>query len=180
MAKEKRKLSNLHKIKIHDNRWLAWSVSIAILATIALVGYIKVSDIYFHSQFSDNIEYTSKWHLFKHKTEGYSLRYPNSWALENEDNQISFVNLREPNQYFSVAIYDASQEETLKASLFSTSQTTITVNGTPGVMISQGRKHPESVVMMKSGSKLYVLRGKGDLFEKILSTFKLQETFERI
>jgi hypothetical protein len=179
MPKEKRKLKNLHKIKIHNNRWLGWVFAVAILAGVALVGYIKISDVHFESQFG-LVDYTAKWHVFRHKSDGYSLKYPNTWALEAETGTISFVNPADPNQYFSVTTYDAGQEEQIRKTLFNTKQTSVTIDGFKGVMISQSKKQPESVVMLENDNTLYVLRGKGYLFERILTTFKFQEKVERV
>ncbi len=177
MAKKERK--PLHKIRIHDNRWLAWTISLALLACIAMIGYIQVSDVRFERDFIENTSLTKNWATFRHKTDGYVVKYPRTWSVEAESGAvISLVSNSNPNDYFSVSTYASSQESSIKNSLFTTREEEVNVNGVGAVKISQSKTQAENVVMIRNGQKLFVLRGKGAAFDKILSSFKFMQTIE--
>lgn len=181
MPKVKQKTSwrHVHKIKVHENRWLAWAISLALLACAALVAYIQVTNINFETQMADSAYTASSSSLFTNKSEGYTIRYPKNWSLETDgENSISFVNSSNYNEYFNITVYDSSEERTVRQSLFQTEEEDVSINGLSGVKISQGRNQPESVVMIENDDRLYVFRGRGDIFERIIRTFKFQQKLE--
>ncbi|MBX4187753.1 MAG: hypothetical protein KW793_01295 [Candidatus Doudnabacteria bacterium] len=180
MAKRKTNWSEIHKIKIHDNRMLAWAIALAILACASLIGYIQVSQVHFENQMAEYINSTTTWHTFTHKA-GFSFKYPRNWGIESEGaSSISFVSPTNADEYFSVTIYPASDEKTVAASLFQTKQATVKVGGINAVKISQERTQAESVVMVKDSGNLIILRGKGVYFDRIVDTFKFSEKLERV
>jgi hypothetical protein len=171
----------LHKIEVHHNRWLAWTIAIAILTCATLVAYIQVSGIHFETQMSFNSAVTQNWGTFTNRYDGYTVKYPRTWAVESEGtSNISFVSTRNVNEYFSITSYDLSEEKSIRTSLFSTKEDTVKVSGVEGTKLSQSRNQPENVVMVKDSSRLYVIRGKGEMFDKVLSTFKFQQKLERV
>jgi hypothetical protein len=180
MAKKKTSWRHLHKHVIHENRWLAWTIAIAILVCSALIGYIQVSEIHFQNQMAEVYYSTATWRTFEHPA-GFSFKYPRNWGVESEGNStISFVSPTDADDYFSITTYPLSQEKEIRASLFMTKEEPVTVSGLKAVKISQSRSQPESVVMVKEGNQLLVLRGKGFVFERMLETVKFTEKLERI
>jgi hypothetical protein len=178
-AKEKTSWKHIHKIKVHDNRWLAWTMAIAVLACAALVAYIQVTDIQFQTQMSFTTGPSATWSTFNHRAAGYNLKYPRTWALEAEsDSTMVFVNPANSNEYFSVSTYSPSQEDEVRASIFTTNEEPVKVGGLSGTRISQNRNQPESAAMFSDGETLFVLRGKGNSFDPILASFRLNQKLE--
>ena len=180
MAKEKTNWKHIYKVRVHDNRWLAWTIAICVLVSAALIGYIQVSDVYFESEMRFST-FNSNSANFIHKTEGYSLKYPRSWALESgEGSTISFVNTSDPNQYFSVSVYPSSDEKAVRSTFLATREQEVNINGHPAILVTQGRVPGEEIIMLKDSGKLYVLFGKGPFFDNMAESFKFQEKIERI
>jgi hypothetical protein len=180
-AKEKRNWKHIHKIRVHENRWLVWTLAIAVLVCASLVAYIQVSDINFLTQVTSEYSSVANWSSFTHKAEGYSVKYPRTWGVEAETGgSISFISSNNPNEYFTVTPYPLGDERTLRTALFSTDEESVTVNGVSGLRLNESRNQLETIVMLKDSSKVYVLRGKGNSFDRILSTFRLAEKLERI
>lgn len=180
-AKEKTKVNwrQLHKIKVHHNRWLIWAIAAAVFACAALVGYIKVTGITFDSQMFFGQTTSSNWATFRHNSIGYSLKYPRTWGVEADDEStLSFVNPADPNEYFSVSVYPISAEKTVKNSLFNTKQQEVVVSGHEGLMISQDKSQAENVIMVKDDNDLYVLRGRGAYFNRIVDSFRWTQKIE--
>jgi hypothetical protein len=181
MPKEKTNWKQIHKIKVHDNRWLAWTIAIAVLVCASLVAYIQVTDINFSTQMSFSSGPNSNWLTFNHRAQGYSVKYPRNWGLETDtDNDfgMSFVNPQDSNEYFSVSTYLASDEDEIRRSLFTSNELPVKISGVNGTKISQSRNQPESVAMVLHGDMLFLLRGKGGNFDRILATFKFNHQLE--
>jgi len=171
----------MHKIQVHSNRWLAWTITFAVLTCATLVAYIQVSGIHFETQMRFDSSVTQYWGTFTNRFDGYSVKYPRSWGVESEGaSSISFVSTHSANEYFGVTSYPLSDEKQIRASIFSTSEDTVKVSGVTGIKLSQSRNQPENVVLVKDSTRLYVIRGKGDIFDRILSTFKFEEKLERV
>lgn len=179
MAKRKTKWRHPHKIKIHDNRWLVWTIAIAVLVCSALIAQIQISEIYFQNQMAETTG-TRTWASFNHPS-GFSFKYPKNWGLESEaGNTISFVSPTDVNEYFKVSLYPESEERAVKESLFRTEERQVRVGGLNATMISQGTEQPEEIILVKESDRLLVLRGKGSMFSKIVETFKFTQKIERI
>jgi hypothetical protein len=181
MAKSKStkvKWHHVHKIRVHDNRWLVWTIALAVLACASLVAYIRVTDINFQTQMNDT--QSANWTSFTHKGEGYTVRYPKSWGMETEMGTINFVSSSNQNEYFSVSSYPLADEKTLRSSLFNGQEGDMILDGKPAWRLNVSRSQTENVVMVKDSSKVYVIRGRGGSFDQILSTFKFQEKLERV
>jgi hypothetical protein len=97
MAKKKHPIYRLHKIKIHPNRWLAWTIAYAVIVAIALIGYITVSEVNFESQIAEN-EYHPR-HFYQNTRLGFSANFPADWAIESDVNlnMVSFVPANGPD-----------------------------------------------------------------------------------
>lgn len=179
MPKEKTNWKHIHKIKVHDNRWLAWTIAIAVLICASLVAYIQVTDINFTTQMSFSSGPNANWMTFNHRAQGYSIKYPKNWGLEaDSDFGMSFVNLQDSNEYFSISTYPANQEKQIRESLFTTNELPVKVSGLSGTKISQSRNQAESVAMVKDRDTLFVFRGKSRNFDRILATFKFNQRLE--
>jgi hypothetical protein len=181
MAKKKTSWKHPHKVVVHENRWLAWTISLAIVACAALIGHIQISEIYFESQMAQAAAVTSNWVTFNHSVEGYSIKHPRSWGVESDGpSSISFVNLKDVSEYVSVTAYKASEEKQVRATLFTTREEDIIVSGTEAVRITHDQRQPEDVIMVKKDDRLFVLRGKGENFDRISKTFRFHQKLERI
>jgi hypothetical protein len=173
MAKKKYKLHQLHKIKVHHNRWLAWSIAYVIIVAIALIGYIKVSDINFQSFMSADNSFSPA-RMFTSKKLGFSIKYPNEWAIEeNTDSSVNFAPNDSEDEGVTVSVSALSAEKALRKTLKIKNETTIMVGGSPAQQISNdlGSNHIETVVLAKHSNHLYVIRGTNSLVSKLLLTF---------
>jgi hypothetical protein len=169
---------NLHKIKIHENRWLIWTISLAVFISAALIAHIQISEIHFENQMNQIIS-SSSWVSFRNNSEGYTLKYPRTWGVESEGNStMSFVNLEDVGAYFTVTTYPISEEKEVRSSLSGTNEEQVKIDGLNGVKLTLSGN--EKVVILKDNQSLYVLRGKGIFFERIAGTFKLNQKLERI
>jgi hypothetical protein len=163
MAKAKRNWKHIHKIRVHHNRWLWWTVALSILMAVALVGYIKVSNIYFDTQFGHQQEVMKNWNTFTNKSYGYIVKYPKNWAIEAESQtSLNFVNPADAGEYFSVTVYPITEEKVVREEL------------------SNRDDDEEEVTLVKEDGTLYVLRGKSDLFDRIVESFRFQQKLERV
>lgn len=178
MPKAKTNWKQVHKIQVHHNRWLAWTIAIAVLVCASLVAYIQVTDIHFSTQMSFSSGPNSNWSTFNHRVQNYSVKYPKGWGLEAEDSGMSFVNPRNPNEYFLITAYPATEESNIRRSLFTGNEQLVNVNGLKVSKVNQSRQQEESVAMVQDGDVLFVMRGTGENFDRILATFKLNQRFE--
>ena len=173
MSKSKIKLYNLHKLKIHHNRWLIWAIVYVILVCIALVGFIKVSDINFDTQLTAENNFMP-WHMYNDKAMGFSLKYPNNWSIEaNSATSISFIPVNSEDLGVTVATSPLSAEKALRKSLKISSETSIRVDGVSANEISNDLQqgHNETVVLVNHNKMLYVIRGTKNLVDELLQTF---------
>lgn len=172
MAK-KTKLRHLHKIKIHDNRWLVWAAAYLVFVGIALTGYLKVSDINFETQTIAENTFQS-WRGFKNSDLGFGLRYPVDWSIEaDSDSSVTFV----PNEIFddgvNILVTEPSAEKALRKTLKITEETSFKLGQELAAKIVNdlGNGHKETLVLVEHEGKLYVLRGSDNLVRKVLLTF---------
>ncbi len=178
MAKNKYKLSQLHKVKVHHNRWLAWAIAYLLFVAVALVGYIKVSDVNFDTE---QIEAESKfnpWHTYSNQALGFSLRYPGDWSIEAEsDSSLNFVPDDLSKQGVNVSVYSTSAEKSVRKALTIASEKEVKVDGTTGVEITNQLENntSESVVLATHNKKLYVIRGSRSAVLQFLQTFNFVE-----
>lgn len=179
MPQKKHPIFRLHKIKIHPNRWLIWAIAYAIIVTIAVVGYIKVSEVNFESQVAEN-QY-SPWHNYKDNKLGFGIRYPAEWAMETTDNSvISFTPTKSPDEGVSVAVLKPSAENAIRGNLKISEESRITLDGNRAVRIVNdlGNNYFETIVMAIRGQRLYVLRGTDALMQELLLTFYFESGSE--
>lgn len=179
MPKEKTNWKHIHKVRIHENRWLAWTIAIAVLLCAALVAYIQVTDIHFETQMSFSSGPNANWSTFNHRSAGYNLKYPKTWGLETEsESSLSFINAQNPNEYFSVSTYPTSEERQIRTSLIISNELPVKIGGLSGTMVSQGRNQSESIALVRERDTLFVLRGTGSNFNRILATFRFNQRLE--
>jgi hypothetical protein len=178
-AKAKRNWKHIHKIRIHDNRWLAWTIALAVLMCASLVAYIQVTGIQFETSMHFSSDANTGWATFTNRSGGYTVKYPKNWGLEADgDRSMSFVDTTQADSYFSVAVHSASDERAIRSSLFPTSEKQIKVAGMDAVKITQNRNLGETVALLRDGETLYVMRGMGDNFDRMLATFRLNQKIE--
>lgn len=172
MAKTKSR--KFHKIRIHHNRWLIWAIAYMLFVTIALVGYLKVSDLNFDSDSAQNQFEPS--HSYNDQRLGFSLRYPADWAIEADIDSVSFS----PNDLtkYGVTVTQTvpSAEGAIRRTLKISSETTVQVDSVKGYKLTNdlGNGNSESVVIVPHKQKLFVIRGPEFFVQKMLMTFKLK------
>ncbi|GEM_PF-2124531 len=162
----------LHKIKIHKNRWLAWAIAYALIVAIAMISYIKVSEINFEMQIAES-EF-QPWHLYMAKDLGFSVRYPVTWSLEAVGNSsITFMPAKSSDQGVTVMVTNPTDEPAIRQSLTKTDETRILLDNYRAVQIlnNLGNGHTETIVMALRNHRLYVLRGTNSLLQQLLLTF---------
>jgi hypothetical protein len=172
MATKKHPIYRLHKIKIHPNRWLGWSIAYGLIVAVALVGYIKVSDVNFEAQLAENEFHP--WHSYNDARLGFGIRYPADWSIEADNNStISFLPTNLSDEGVSVHVTKPSAEKAIRRTLKILEESKIALDGQIAAKIinNLGQGHTETVILAVHKSKLYVLRGTDSFVEKLILTF---------
>src|SRR5687768_11256854 len=161
MAKKKYKLHQLHKIKVHHNRWLIWAIAYVVIVTIAVLGYIKVSNVNFDTDLLAETQYQSS-NTYKNNALGFALRYPYNWSIEAENSEtVRFQPNDGPEEGFSIQVTKTSSETAIRRGIDELSEERIVLDGNRAVKIINdlGNGASETVIMSIYKEKLYVLRG---------------------
>jgi len=173
MAKRKVPIHHLHKIKIHHNRWLIWAIAYAVIVTIAVVGYIKLSDYDLDNLVAES-DYQS-WHSYSNTRLGFSLRYPASWSIEADSTtSVSFTPTQTEDEGLTVKIVSPNAEQSIRNALKIASEKTVKVDGQTGVLLRHelANKHYETIVLVKNNNRLYEISGSGSVVESLMPTFQ--------
>lgn len=173
MAKKKHPIFRLHKIKIYPNRWLIWAIAYALIVAVAMVGYIKVSEINFETaQIAEN--QFQPWHSYINHSLGFSLRYPADWSIEaTNSSAVTFIPSNSTDAGVTVAVAKPSAQKALQKSLKILSKTSTILDGQPATKILNdlGSNHSETVILTVVNKQLYVVRGTNSLVAKLMLTF---------
>ncbi len=167
----KRKLHHLHKIKVHHNRWLIWAISYAVIVAIALVGYVKISDLNLETESQSVFE---AWHSYKDPKLGFGLRYPANWSMEADSaTSINFLPSELSDSGVSVSVVPSSLETSIRRSLKIVKESPVTLDNITATKITNdlGNAHSETVILGKNDNQLYVIRGSENQVRKIIETF---------
>ncbi len=167
----KRKLHHLHKIKVHHNRWLIWAIAYVLFVTLAIVGYLKVSDLNLDVESQNTYQPT---HSYKDNRLAFSLRYPADWSIESSSNtSITFLPNDSTDEGVVVSVLPASTETAIRKTLTIIDEDRIMVDNVTGSKIINdlGNGHKESVVFAKHNGNLYVIRGSQNYVNKLLLNF---------
>ena len=169
------KLHRLHKIKIHKNRWLIWALAYAVIVTIAVVGYIKVSDINFVNQDILNKVLITSRSYTDHRL-GFGVRYPSDLGIEssNPSTVIFWSTDSKPEGVsVTVSVNPTSAEKAIRKSLKIVSETRTTVDGISAALITStiAPGATESVVLVRANNQLYEIAGNPPLVQRFLVTF---------
>ncbi len=166
----KRKLHHLHKIKIHHNRWLIWAISYTLIVTIALVAYVKISELWLDSE-AENV-YAPQ-HSYTDQRLGFALRYPADWSIEAASTSVIFMPTEGDDDGVTVSAVVGGSDIAVRKSLKISAETTVSVGGVTGIKIANdlGMDHTETVILAHHNGKLYIIRGSEVLVQKILPTF---------
>ena len=175
---KKNPLTRLHKIKIHKNRWLIWAIAYLVMVAIAMVGYLKVSDLNFQTAFPpyDNLV---SWRPYTDMRLGFSVRYPKDWGIEaDSQSTISFLPANTNQEGVAISVYSLSAEANVRKSLNIVSEKIITVDKATGSIITNnlGKNLTESVALVKNNGKLFVISGPDNSVQKFLLTFRFIQT----
>ncbi len=170
------KLHRLHKIKIHPNRWLVWVIAYALFIGIAMVGYMKVSNLNFETDQLPPQSYRSA-KVYINDQQGYTVRYPADWSLEPQtDSSVSFLPSSVSDEGVNVSVLRSSDEKALVAGLNVKSTAPIMVDGQLGTkIVAEPRTgETETVVLATYNKRLYVIRGESHAVEKLLLAFNFR------
>lgn len=176
MAKKKYKLHQLHKIKVHHNRWLIWAIAYVVIVTIAVLGYIKVTNVNFETDLLAETQYLSS-NTYTNKVLGFSLRYPGAWSIEAENSEtLRFQPTDGPKEGFTIQVTKPSAETAIRRSIDEISEERVVLDGNRAVKIigDLGAGSSETIVMSIYKEKLYVLRGDNNEVNKLLVTFRFE------
>ena len=168
------KLRHLHKIKIHHNRWLIWALSYAIFITIALVGFIQVTNVGFEDQIAAENEFMA-WRSYRDQRLGFAVNYPGDWSIEvGSSASVNFAPIDRPADGVIVAKLNSHNEDEIRASMQIVGEKSVTIEGFSGSMITNdiGDGTYKVAVLVKKNSNLYVINGDPGFVEKFLVTFR--------
>lgn len=165
------KLKKLHKVKIHHNRWLIWAIAYVLFVTIALVGYLQVSDLNFDAQNAEtNFQ---SWHNYTDARLGFTARYPASWSIEADNSGITFVPSDIAQAGATVSVMPTAYEKVLRKSLKIISENKINLGSDVASKIVNdlGGGQMETLILDVHNYKLYVIRGGNSYVQQLLLTF---------
>jgi hypothetical protein len=175
MKKFKKHIKRLHKIKIHDNRWLAWAIALTVIACFALWSYIKVTDYAIDYQAMDSALITNNGLIYKDNVLGFSLYHPRDWGVESDvRTTIIFNDPQNNGAGMTVSLYEPKDESQLRKSLKIAGERDVILNGEKGkrLIVSDGQKTVETMVLVQHEGRLYVIRGNTPWFDHVLSSFR--------
>ena len=169
MAKTKSK--KFHKIRVHHNRWLIWAIAYLVFVAIAMVGYVKISDI---SIDSESASLNSIWaHTFTDSKHGFVVKYPANWSIESNMDSMTFLPSDSSDNGVTVSVLEPAAEKSIRKSLVITYETKTTVDSSTASKIVNdlGSGVGETVVLINHNQQLFVIRGSNNFVEKFLTTF---------
>ena len=164
------------KIKSWEkHRNITWTVAIAIFVTIALLGYINVTNENFDREVVGTRDNLMVWKKYSNKTLGFSLRYPNDWILESPaSNIVLFGDLLSTFEQVTVSVLEASDEEAIREALNIVNESRIPIGEIDGPrivnLLSNGNL--ETVILARPDLRLFVIRGTTAVIDDIVSTIK--------
>ncbi|MEO8065341.1 MAG: hypothetical protein ABI643_00605 [Candidatus Doudnabacteria bacterium] len=170
-----KKLHKFHQIIVHPNRWLVWAIVYGIFVTIALVGYIQVTEVNFESQIAENT--FQPWHTFQDIRLGFRVHFPADWSIEAvNSSMINIFPSTISDEGVSVLVVPPASENAIRKTLKIVQENTIRVDGSPAQKIINdlGGGHSETVVLAQHNNKLYELRGTDNLVMKLVLTFQFR------
>lgn len=169
----KTKLHQLHKIKIHDNRWLIWAIVYVLFVCIALVYYVKISDLNIDSENTAESGFSAS-RSYSDARLGFTVKYPTTWGIEADfDSSVNFVPDDSSDVGITVSVVNASAEKSLRRTLDILSESAMILDKVSATKIINdlGEGHTETVVLAIYNRKLYVIRGSENFVQKFLLTF---------
>lgn len=175
MAKNKYQLSQLHKVKIHHNRWFIWTIAYLCFIFIALLGYIQVSSVNVETEELSAENSFQPWRVYKNETLGFSLRYPTDWSIEAaSETSLDFVPKTLSRPGVNISVYDSADEKKLRQVLEIQSEKEIEIDGNVGDEIiseTEGKNTAEVVVLIENNGLLYAVRGTPGSVRAFVQTF---------
>jgi hypothetical protein len=174
-AKKIKRIKKILKGEIHHNRWFIWAVVFSVVFSIVLVAYIEISDINFSTSFLPQNEFKSD-QAYKDTRLGFFLHYPAGWIIEAENDKT--INFAPPTLYrggVSITVLDPKSEKSFLKTLDIVKEQSVNLDGYKGTKIYNsilGRGF-ESVVILKTEKKLFILRGDDVFVNRALLTFKI-------
>jgi len=169
MAKTKSK--KFHKIRVHHNRWLIWAIAYLLFVAIAMVGYVKVSDL---SLDSENTSLNSVLaHTFTDSKHGFTVKYPANWSIESNIDSMTFLPYDSSDNGVTVSVVSPAAEKAIRSSLEISYETKTTVDSSTASKIINdlGSGRGEMVVLINHDKQVFVIRGSTNFVEKFLTTF---------
>jgi hypothetical protein len=173
-------VKNLHKIKVHHNRWLIWTVVFIFVTMVGLLGYIQYSGVVVSTPDGNAIapikHITGE--LYQNNYLGFSVYHPEEWGVAPEpDNTISFYNPKAGVKAFSVKLFMSSTSKDAYEGLENLTAKTVMVNGEEGSWYKKPSPNGKdySTIVVERDTRTYVLEGQEPYFFQTLETFKFEK-----
>ena len=165
-------IRRLHKITIHHNRWLIWTIVLTVLSMSYLIFYISSSQTAIDH---DMLDYTdvNQTVVYKNQAMGFSVRHPAYWGIESQTtNVIEFVDPQNNGNGVEVSVYQPSDEANVRSALVIVDEKIAMVDGIPGRELTVETAAGESnVYLVYYNHRLYVIKSELPRSNMILSTF---------
>lgn len=174
MAKNKYQLSQIHKIKVHHNRWLIWAIAYLFFIFIALLGYVQVSTINFDTEELSADSSFQPWHSYKNNELMFALRYPADWSIEPaSQTSVDFVPTELSRPGVNVSVYGAGDERKLRDVLDIKFEKEVEVSGVIAAEIINQIEGDgtETVILVENDGRLYSIRGTAGSVKAFVQTF---------
>jgi hypothetical protein len=172
--KKKKQIKKILRKKVHHNRWLIWAIVFSIVSLTGLASYIQISDLNIESDTTPYKNFES-WHGYRDARLGFALRYPRDWSIEVENSTtVNFVPPDMIRDGVTVSVLVPKNEKAIRSALDIFKEEPVIIGNLKATRIFNaiaGRGY-ESVVLLKTDKKLFVIRGVGSLVDQILLTFK--------
>jgi len=167
---------------IHHNRWFFWTITVLIIAFLALIFLILKDTAYYEEFAREFAQYTvNNWRTYRSSALGMSVRYPSSWQIEidQDDSQtVHFENSKDFSENISVSVKELGLESVIRNSLKISSEEEVFVGGIRGTWIKGSNpRNPatSNVILVRRGDRLYYIAGQAKAFEKIVDRIRFVE-----
>ncbi len=167
----------LHKVRVHENRWLMWAISLSIIMFIGLIGYINISSYKFDTDMADPAYLSRHGSVYKDAQRGFLLNHPRSWGVEAEaPNIINFIDPYNFGKSITVGLYAPADEAALRKSFVVEKETKVTLSGVDTVQLQVvAGIEKKKVILVEHLGTLYMISGNSEWFGGIVRTFVFLE-----
>ncbi|MDB4940001.1 MAG: hypothetical protein JWO40_426 [Candidatus Doudnabacteria bacterium] len=166
---------NLKKI-VHPNRYFIWTIFLISIVAAGLISFIIISGINLDNQNVFSELKTKK--IYIDNQAGYSVRYPNNWQIERDQNgNTVFENPQSTQENLTVTSAGLDLENVIRHSIKITTEKDIAKDNLKIAIIKAASAKDGSdldIAIIKNQDKLFYISGYSPTIEVFARNFKVQ------